>query len=360
MGKLSNAILTAFSLILIITSCKESSIFTACVKTIDSPNVIDLQVENIKTDYIYSQYFAVYDTLLITTLPNTTEYNFYIADLKNNKFLGAFMRRGQGPNEYLGLSPLKRFESKEDNLVALTFEPHHRELLEWNISKSLECGKDSVLHYGTYENANNNGLTYTGIYHIGNGKYLGQTSGYLLENEKLLPTYWIMDGKNIAPNQGLSIVKDMISNESSVIPDNVFFSSVWSLSPDNTKIVDAMQWLNQINVLNITNGSIHSYRVKGSPNESIFKTNMKGAIYQYHDVVCNDNSIFALYYGEPFTASKHCEGCYWIHEFDWEGNFVNRYRLPIPLYRLWMDTPSKNLYGYCESTEEIYKLKVNL
>lgn len=361
MCKSIQKITTGLLFLSMLSSCSREDVFTAKIEqTAEPAETIELSAEKIESDHLYPPYFSVFDTLLISSCPNSPEYIFYVSDIRHNKPLGEFVRRGQGPDEFLGLTPVNRIERIGDDVVALTYEPHRRQLIEWNITKSIETGNDSILRLGYYKNPTDCG-DYAAMYRIGKSKYLGYTLGgsYYIGSEPLPPTYWILDGPEAAPVRGISIVKDIIRNENSVISEDSFFYSARSLSPDNTKIVDAMKWLEQINIIDLTKGDVRSYRIEGSPDEGIFDTRMEQAAYQYLDVACNDNFIYALYFGEPHATFKDSMGCYWLHVFDWNGKFEKKYRLPVSLMRIWMDTSSNILYGYSDTEDAIYKLNIN-
>ena len=163
------------------------------------------------------------------------------------------MRYGQGPDEYLGLTPIKRIERKGDDLISLTYEPNRRQLIEWNITQSIENGRDSILRIGYYQKPTDFYVTYSALYRIGKSEYLGYTPGELNEENMFVPAYWILEGPNIEPVKSISFVKELIPNPHSKVYDGNFFDSFTSLSPDNTKIVNAMNWLEQINIINLQN-----------------------------------------------------------------------------------------------------------
>ena len=119
-----------------------------------------------------------------------------------------------------------------------------------------------------------------------------------------------------------------------------------------------MRWLNQINIIDLTTDSIRSYRIEGSPDESIFKTDMNQAISQHYDLACNDSSIYALYFGDDPENFKETGGCMWLHEFDWDGNFKRKYHLPVSLLRIYMDPATNTLYGFNEPDYALYRLNV--
>ena len=350
-------------LLLTLASCqKESSVFTATVETIPEPEAAtELSVDKIESDYLYSEYFAVFDSLLISSCPNSGDSIFYVSDIKNNKYLGGFMSRGQGPNESVALAPIKRIERKGNDLVALTYDGVKHCMLDWNITESIKTGGDSLIKLGFYQNPNEFSLTYSAIYKLGNSKYVGYVPSITigLESGPIGPSYWIFEGSGEVPTHGISIVKDIIRNNACKnVSEDFFFSSAWCLSPDNSKIADAMHWLNQINIIDVATDSICSYRVEGSPDESIFETTMEHPIYQYKDVACSDSAIYALYFGDDPENYKGTGGCMWLHEFDWDGNFKRKYHLPVSLLRIWMDPSSNTLYGFNEPEHALYKLNV--
>ncbi len=355
-----NSVVPLFCLLLLISCGNRDNVFVAEVETITGPEeTIELAAEKIDTDNIYSLWFAVYDSLLISSLPNSNDCFFYVADIKNDTLLGTYLRRGQGPSEYLGLNPIRRIERKGEDLVALTYEPNRNELIEWNITKSIETGQDSVLQLGKYSKSNDFASTYADIYRIGKSKYLGYAPAVFIsedEGQYLLPEYCFFDGAENTPEKSISFAKSLIYNKKSKISHGGLFSSFWSLSPDNSKIVNAMCWLKQINIIELGKNNVKSYRVAGSPDESIFHSTMENPIHQYHDVVCNDDVIYALYFGDFNKNFGKEMGCYWLHEYNWDGTLKKEYHLSVPITTLWLDLSSDTLYGYSEAEGAVYKL----
>lgn len=343
--------------LLISWGCSDSrSFFVSEVNEVAEPEeVIDLDLEKVETDNAYSHFFAVYDSLLISCRPNSNGDIFYVTDLNNDELLGSFLKRGEGPTTYLGLNPITRIERKNGDLVTLTYESVKRELIEWNITKTLESGRDSIIRLGNYGNSNDLGLTYSGIYMISDSTYLGYTPSFYDKKVYLHPIFSVLDDRGNSPAKNFSFVREDFSIEEAAEATKSIFSGVWSLSPDNTKIVHVMNCLEQINIIDLDSCGVRSYRVDGSPDESLFKTDMKKADYQYHHVVCNDNAIYTLYHGDDWDDFS---GCMWLHEYDWNGNFKKKYRLPLPIMCLWLDPSSDTLYGYYYPEDAIYRLKI--
>lgn len=357
------------SLMLLIASCSEkTTYFQTEISTISEPKETnELEAEKVGNDNVYSLFFAVYDTLLISSRPNSNDYFFDVVNIKNDELLGSFLHRGQGPSEYLGLNPILRIERKGDDLVALTFEPSKQQIIEWNITQSLETKNDSVICLGNYQLPKDCGGVYSDLYDIGNGKYLGRHDGSTDSYDGLegLPKYWILEGDEAVPSCSFTVFKDLKFEKPEGmgvwVPMAFYYNSAWTVSPDNSKIFDAMCLFNQINITDLQTNEVSSYRVKGSPSEgdlNYVTEDFDKNYGQYTDVVCNDSVIYALYFGEPSITFRDTKGCFWLHEFDWNGNFKRKYRLPISIMRLWLDPSSDTLYGYCEPEDAVYKLNV--
>ncbi|MCI9607239.1 MAG: hypothetical protein HFJ94_03565 [Muribaculaceae bacterium] len=348
------SIVLLFSILL--ASCGGRSPFTAEVKIIEEPKEMsDLTMEKVESEYVYSLFFSVCDSILISSTPGVTDYNFHVADIKNHKELGSFMHRGEGPAEYLGLTPIYRIEKKNEELVALTFDPFKKRLLEWNISKSIELGRDSITFLGYYKDSNEYGLTYARIYRLGEDKYLGRTPGMSFldpDTEPLLPSYWFLEGFDNAPTHGISILKRPADNIES------YGAPGACLSPDKSKVVEAMGAFAQINIVDLEENTVKSYRMAGSPDESN-TADSDNKSYEFQDVASDVNSIYALYCGESPAAFQDKGGCLWLYQFDWDGNIEKKYLLPIAIRRLWMDLCTNTLYGYCGPEDAIYKLNIN-
>ena len=140
---------------------------------------------------------------MISCRPNSNGDIFYVTDLNNDELLGSFLKRGEGPTTYLGLNPITRIERKNGDLVTLTYESVKRELIEWNITKTLESGRDSVIRLGNYGNSNDLGLTYSGIYMISDSTYLGYTPSFY--DKKVYNFYLFVLYKQIHKNNVFTV-----------------------------------------------------------------------------------------------------------------------------------------------------------
>lgn len=337
------------ALSMVLYSCG-GSVFTTEVHTVAEPEeTIEITVDRVDKDYAYSEYFAIYDSLLISSRPNSTDDIFDVADIKNDTLLGSFMHRGEGPGEYLGLNPVRRIERRGNDLIVLTYDPNKYKLLEWNITQSIAAGRDSVVELGSFETPK--GFMYTDIYRIGESEFVGYTPPFGMMGGEMLPTYWILNGEiNITPRSSISTFND----DGKVVAGNL--ESAWSLRPDNSKIVAAMGNLAQINIIDLSTNAVHSYRTENSPGEEVLQ--LEYPDYQYSRVACNDESIFALYFGYPVEEFRNRLGGEWLHEFGWDGTFKKKYRLPVSIKTIWMDPSSNTLYGYCEHEDAIYRLNL--
>ena len=68
--------------------------------------------------------------------------------------------------------------------------------------------------------------------------------------------------------------------------------------PDGTKVVQAMLYLPQLNILDVETGQVVGFRMKGAPDFSIFEDEKDVYNIYYIGVQADDNYIYALYWGK--------------------------------------------------------------
>lgn len=130
-----------------------------------------------------------------------------------------------------------------------------------------------------------------------------------------------------------------------------FFSAHTRINPSNKKIVEAMIWLPQINIVDVATQEVKSYRISNSAGCEIFSGSMSDAMRHYTGIACDDDYIYALWKGRNTNYSGYAE---WIHKYDWNGNMVERLHLDKQLVSPWLDDTTDTLYGYCPDDDRVY------
>lgn len=124
--------------------------------------------------------------------------------------------------------------------------------------------------------------------------------------------------------------------------DNPFskYHSYMAYNDDKDIIVAAMRYANQVNFMNLKTKDRKSVIVKSKKS---IENDSEGFEY-YCNIAANENNVFALFMNqsaeESYDVSKPME----IHSFDWEGNFIEKYKVSEYILRIAVDNKG-NLYG---------------
>lgn len=318
-----------------------------------------LQLQGVNYGFI-----AVYDSLMFFMNPKLPDQFFNLFNVDTGKEIGTFHNKGQGPNEFIGLSPIFQFyiDDDDDELKTLLFAPNEDKLLIWNISKTVKQRKtmiDTIVPYTWNEETK--GASYKYIFRLNKDKILTSVQSHMTINDKMasLPFY---QKRTIFSNELLknySIYKQAIRNDEAEIIPETFFASNEFLKPDGSKIVQAMLHLSQLNIMDIATGEVVGYRMKGSPNFSIF-TKKNKPLNKYHTrIQADDNYIYAAYWGKGQWGRYDIPFVNTIHVFDWYGNLIQRIITDQPVGEMTLDAVRNRLYTTDVGTDEVFYLELD-
>ena len=142
--------------------------------------------------------------------------------------------------------------------------------------------------------------------------------------------------------------------DSKVLPEN-FLDASFSLKPDRKKFVEAMNWLPQINIVDISSGRVSGFRMKNTQDEDVFETDMDCALFCYKRVVSDGRYIYALWAGCTRNKLSAEVAFDMVHVFDWNGKLVRKLKLDCPVSDLVMDFHDGSLYGWNTEGQILYK-----
>ncbi len=122
-----------------------------------------------------------------------------------------------------------------------------------------------------------------------------------ISGEVVVPRYTLTSLPDLSDIRKYEVFTDSILSITSsgkwLMPD--FVSMDYGMKPDGSKVVMAMSYSPQINVLDLASGSLACYRLKGLPRESTSRR-----IWYYASVCCDDNYIYALYNALDLQMSR--------------------------------------------------------
>lgn len=358
-----NLFFCCFGLLLLLISCNkiggDAQYFNGEIIYIENiPETNTLEGEQIYLDEIDAGEIAVYDSLLFFWYWNFPNAFFSVFDLTNFKHIGYFCPKGDGPNETQGVPPIYQFYEENGDLKTMLLAPNDSELRVWNITKSLQENTtifDTIVSNKWYMEH----LTpYLRVSHLSEDSYMGYIPPRYKSFDDILPTLPVYEKRTIYSDKLIKkyhLFRDSIENDSRIVDSDRFFTSADCIKPDGTKIAQGMTRLCQLNIVDLEKETISGYRIKGTPDFSIFKTDMSNTKYYYSKAHCDDTYIYALYAGVENEKLEEFQGFDILHIFDWEGNFVKKIRLTYPVRSIWYDKINEFLYGYNDIKEELYR-----
>ena len=271
---------------------------------------------------------------------------------------GRFFPRGRGHDEFVTVSPIIQFFDEDNQLKTLVYAPSEMKMMIWNISESLKQQKTINESIKTSKWNDEHGVPYSRNAYLGFDSILVyRPSIHISENDKITNPLWQI--RKYSTNEvikEIAIFQATDNPNSKVLPEN-YYSTFSCVSPDKTRIAEAMCWLPQINIVNLKKGKINGYLLKGSDDYSIFSSDMMHAITYYNGIQANDNYIYALWYGKVFSEEEY-KGMDEIHVFNWEGRMLRRIKLSNIVHSIYLDVKTNSLYGYNTDEECIYKFKL--
>ncbi len=320
-----------------------------------SRNVVSQQV---LLDGIYTGMIAVHDSLLVCWEPSYQSHFVNLFNIDTGKEIGLFCPQGQGPNEFSNTNPVYQFFKKGDDLMSL-FDGNLRSLFFWNITKSIQT-KTTVYDTIMYDKGGL-GLFF---YYLPDGALLNVISSKFTDDRNATTPY--CERRSLYTEEGTQLFpiykSESVSNKSASNPVGRFFNTWDALKPDGTKLVQAMSYLPQLNIIDTNTGQVVGYRLEDGTDYSLVQTDMKNLKRYYLSVQADDKYIYAAYWGKESWGSNPGNSIPkfdQIYVFDWSGNLLYKLKTDRSYYIIWLDTVRNRLYTRDWNTDEIYYLDLN-
>lgn len=361
-------ILTCILTYILLTSCNQPNydkkyfvgeIFLIA-DTIKTKNLVGKEIE---IEGVYNGQINIYDSLLFYYPYQSTKHFYEIYNLKNDSLLGNFCLRGGGPNETVGIAFICNFYMDKGSLKTLLYAANEKKLIVWNISKSLKnqtTVNDTIIAYDWM--VDNHIAIYNRIYHLDDSTIFVEMqprSTTLDRKSASLPVY---EKRTIYTNQNIQTYPVFINTPKSdgteFISPEQFLSTYSCTKPDSKKIVQSVRHLQQINIIDLETGDVKGFRIKGTPDFSIFEKEITNVKKNYTNIEANDKYIYALYRGTKMNESGNDIQSQ-LHVYDWDGNLRHKYNLGEVINHITLDPVNTILYGRNVETEKIYRYDLN-
>lgn len=355
-----NNILYAIVLLVMLNSCTGSHVdkelFNGEIRVINDKNAIckEMNVKPVVLDGEYSGMIAVYDSILICWDDKYPDFLYYLFNIDSGKEIGAFCRKGNGPDEFSFGSPVHQFHRKDGDLRTL-LQVNQQRLVYWNLTKSLTKGEavcDTIVPCML-------GLFF---FQMPDNIIFNVESAQYINMQEAVPPYCELI--TLSPNretQKIPVYKlDLVKGGNENYPAGSLLSFWSAIKPDGSKLVQAMNYLPQLNIIDAHSGEVVAYRKKDGPGYSILQSGAKMFDRYYLCVQADDKYIYAPYWGkEQWEGHGSLPEFNEIHVFDWEGNLCYRLTTDRSFFVVSLDPVRNRLYTRDWNTDDIYYLDLN-
>ena len=305
---------------------------------------------------------AVYDSLLICWSSEYRDNFFNIINVDTGEEIGFFVNRGRGPREVLSVGKVDQLFKKENDICTFLGTYNPGRLFIWNISQSVEKGVtvyDTIIAYEmsrAYEMNRYRYLFYkppdTLFFNMWPNPYYEEHTIQFYE-KRTISTQKVIKEYRFFKNISLNMVdaRDI---------ELLFYT--WDIiKPDGSKIAQVMHSLPQINILDTHTGNVIGYRMKNSPDFSLFKkyTDTKTMNRYFTSIHADNNYIYATYWGKEVWNGMEFPYINIIHVFDWNGKQLYELITDRSFFHIWVDQVRNRLYTIDMNIGDVYYLDLN-
>lgn len=359
----STKVVFLYLLIAILCSCNSNQyedIFNGTIHYIADEDVVTKNIvsKHVSLDGDQTGMIATYDSLLVCYEPDYPRHFLKVFNVDTGEDFGYFCPKGHGPKEFAGMNPIYQFFKKGEDVVTL-FDGDLKSWAFLNLTKSIKSGE--TVYDTIFSRSSNNSLFF---FYTPNNNIINVISAeYTNVYESTTPYCEIYNIYNNNEVKKIPIYKvPSVTNKSAVEPVGRFFNTWDALKPDGTKLVQAMSYLPQLNIIDTNTGEVKAYRINDDADYSLLQTEMNDLKRYYLSVQADDNYIYAAYWGkELWDGSLDTPMPIFdqIHVFDWNGNLLYKLKTDHSYFVIWLDTVRNRLYTRNWDTDEIYFLDLN-
>ncbi len=323
----------------------------------DHADETELQSHPIRLSNTFTPLVNIVDSKALCFNVTRGDFAFEIVDIRKGQILGDFCPIGHGHNEFLSLLPIQQIYQVGDEWKTMLFAPNESRMVTWNITESIKKQQTVYEHVVPYSWKDKSPVSYSKQVVISDDTLLLYTpSVSTFPNDMVTdPIYQTRTLGTNEPIREIRVFAHCIDGkDSKVLPENLLDAS-FSLKPDRKKFVEAMNWLPQINIVDISSGRVSGFRMKNTQDEDVFETDMDCALFCYKRVVSDDRYIYALWSGCARNELSADIAFDMVHVFDWNGKLVRKLKLDCPVSDLVMDFHDGSLYGWNMEEQILYK-----
>jgi hypothetical protein len=344
-----------FLLILaVIFSCKSKSkseeLFNGEIIIIQNePNMESLTGKHIEFDEIYAGMISVYDSLIVFSSHQYGDYYSRVFNLNTGKQINSVIKIGQSPDEQVSVHC--EAEYYVDTAINLWyydgFIKKHGLLV--NLKNSCIINNIDFSRLPA-----DDGKMLTRFFILNDSLLLAwnQQEKLFFDDNILSPPLWHLF--NYKTNKQLRQYD--VFNEFRYYSTQSCLGSSDIIKTDKTKFAIIMEYLRQINIVDIKTGVVKGFRFKNSPDFTTVVNAHYTDLQSYYTRACGDDDFI-------YAAVQEAQNTV-VDVFDWDGNYLKKLVLDKKFDKssnIALDPVNKYLYILTvgENEEEVYQYDVS-
>lgn len=351
-------VLSAALFIFACTGKKQGGVFNGEVIINNNPEILSIAGKKMEFNDVYTGYMSVYDSLGIFCLRRNSEFLVSVFNLNSGDMLGQFCPAGRGPDDFWDFYHSEQYVV-ENNEIKLWGYDKRKNIYLLNLTRSIEEQHTVIDTLIVHDWMRHHVRSWAYCFMLDKDRLMISNSSEFFEDsnpDNLFPSYRMYEKTVDKELKRFNMYNRLPKNQDKPQLAEQYYS-VDRINPAKNKIVESMNFLAQINILDIESGKLKGYRLKGTPDFDdlpLLDYNMK---FFYNDVCVGEEMIMALYVDadiaeSPTSSSRR------IHIFDWDGNFIHELELDVDVNQISFDPVGKYLYG-CTALEEMYRFDLN-
>ena len=304
----------------------------------------------VKSDILGFDNIIIFDTLFMVTTWNP-EGQLQVFSLNSLEHLGSFCKQGRARNEMLqAVAVSEQAYYKNGHVFLVLFEPPLT-LKEVDITASLQSGNTKIISSQECPTMKNGEIVFLGNDYDYNHRYEYERDIFGLNEVTDVPARYTVY-KNGEKRQ-LKIFNDLMDTESpnKKLP---YLGSLYK-HPHRNLVVQSFQNMNYLLFMDFDADKYFAIHQKGSVtfNDTYVHSKSQMPVH-FTDGASSSKYLMFLYRQGEYTHKTTAGD--WYPEllvFDWDGNYINGFKMDRIIYTIEYDEIHKTLYARNDK-EELY------
>ncbi len=299
---------------------------------------------------------SVVDTFFVFSIGRQPEW-LAVYGLKDQALKAKLITKGDGPDELHGVRYDNQYRYVSDSVV-MSLVGNSKKLVDMNLTRALDEGTASL------ENTLYLDGSYNSVFRRNDSVWVGKKIDFKQGGLSYPELVASADGKLQPTGNCYAFYGPIPDFNPSTYDKMNNYSAMEAIKPDGTRLVSAMVFANQLNIIDLQDGTQSISLLYGDPvllDKIEEDRKKKQEIAYYYGVSATDSLIYALYVERPFLESEG-EVFPEVRVFDWDGRAAARYTLDVKDPEEIAVTPDgKTLYVLCPYRDEeaVYKYTLN-